>query len=134
MRRDEPRSTGGSRARTRSSSNLSVVTDEIARDSEFERQPEPTPAPVSRRSGADFSWSLAIFLLIGLGFVVFAVQNTRDVDVEFLRWNFTVSLPLLLVVTALIAVIADEIIGLIRRRKRRTRLAEREELKRYRGQ
>ena len=134
MKRDEPRSTGGSRERTRSSSNVSVVTDDISRDSEFEREPHPTPAPEGRRGGSDFSWSLAVFLLIGLGFVVFAVQNARDVEVEFLRWNFTVSLPLLLVVTALIAVIADEIIGLIRRRRRRTRLAEREELKRYRGQ
>ena len=110
------------------------MTDDIARDSEFEREPDPSPVREVRRSGSDFSWSLAVFLLIGLGFVVFAVQNARDVEVEFFRWNFTVSLPLLLVVTALIAVIADEVIGLIRRRRRRTRLAEREELKRYRGQ
>ena len=109
------------------------MTDDIERNSDFEREPDPTAVPEARRSGSDFSWSLAIFLLIGLGFVVFAIQNARDVDVEFLRWNFTVSLPLLLVVTALIAVIADEIIGLIRRRRRRTRLAEREELKRYRS-
>jgi uncharacterized integral membrane protein len=71
--------------------------------------------------------------LIGLGFVVFAVQNAVDVPVEFFTLDFTVSLPLLLVVTALIAVIADEIVGLIRRRRRRQRMAEREELKRYRS-
>jgi len=65
--------------------------------------------------------------------VLFAVQNTIDVPVSFLTWDFYASLPLLLVVTALIAVIADEIVGLIRRRRRRRRNLEREELKRYRG-
>ena len=109
------------------------MSDDTTRDSDFEREPDLTPATGGRRATSDFSWSLAIFLLIGLGFVVFAVQNPTDVDVEFLTWDFTVSLPLLLVVTALIAVIADEIIGLIRRRRRRRRLADREELKRYRG-
>ena len=134
MKRAEPRTTGGSRALTQWWSNVSLVSDDIARDSEFERLPDPTPPPEARRGGSEFSWSLALFLLIGLAFVVFALQNRDDVDLTFLRWDFTVSLPLLLVVTALIAVIADEIIGLIRRRRRRTRLAEREELKRYRGQ
>ena len=110
------------------------MNDEIgAGDSGFERQPEAPVSEKPTRSGSDFSWSLAVFLLIGLGFVVFAVQNTIDVPVRFLNWEFDVSLPLLLVVTALIAVIADEVIGLIRRRRRRRRIAEREELKRYRG-
>lgn len=109
------------------------MTDDAVRHSGFEREPDLTPSAEPSRTGSDFSWSLAVFLLIGLAFVVFAVQNTIDVPVKFITWDFTVSLPLLLVVTALIAVIADEVVGLIRRRRRRTRLAEREELKRYRG-
>ena len=103
-----------------------------AGDSGFEREAD-VPKSEPTRSGSDFSWSLAVFLLIGLGFVVFAVQNTIDVPVRFLTWEFDVALPLLLVVTALVAVLADEVVGLIRRRRRRTRNAEREELKRYRG-
>jgi uncharacterized integral membrane protein len=109
------------------------VSDDFGRGSEFEREPDLTAATEPAKAASDFSWSLAVFLLIGLGFVVFAVQNAVDVPVEFLSWDFTVSLPLLLVVTALIAVIADEVVGLIRRRRRRQRLAEREELKRYRS-
>lgn len=99
----------------------------------FEREPDLVQKAETTKSVSDFSWSLAGFLLIGLGFVVFAVQNAIDVPVEFFTLDFTVSLPLLLVVTALIAVIADEIVGLIRRRRRRQRVAEREELKRYRS-
>ena len=114
------------------SSKVGGVSDE-GRDSEFEREPDVIPAAEVTKPGSDFSWSLAVFLLIGLGFVVFAVQNTIDVGVKFLAWDFDVSLPLLLVVTALIAVIADEIVGLIRRRRRRSRNKDREDLKRYRG-
>ena len=114
------------------SSNVGGVSDE-GRDSEFDREPDVIPATESTKPGSDFSWSLAVFLLIGLGFVVFAVQNMIDVQVSFLAWDFDVSLPLLLVVTALIAVIADEIVGLIRRRRRRIRNKDREDLKRYRG-
>jgi uncharacterized integral membrane protein len=114
------------------SSNVGGVSEE-ERDSGFEREPDVIPGTDATKPGSDFSWSLAVFLLIGLGFVVFAVQNTIDVQVSFLAWEFDVSLPLLLVVTALIAVIADEIVGLIRRRRRRRRNQEREELKRYRG-
>jgi uncharacterized integral membrane protein len=110
------------------------VSDEPRDDgASLEREPDLVPATTATKPSSDFSWSLAGFLLIGLGFVVFAVQNAVDVPVEFLRWDFTVSLPLLLVVTALIAVISDEIVGLIRRRRRRRRLAEKEELKRYRS-
>jgi uncharacterized integral membrane protein len=109
------------------------VSEDSASDSGFEREPDLVQNSEKTKRDSDFSWSLAIFLLIGLGFVVFAVQNARNVDVKFLMLDFTVSLPLLLVVTALIAVIADEIVGLTRRRRRRQRMAEKEELKRYRG-
>jgi uncharacterized integral membrane protein len=110
-----------------------VSDDSTSADPDFEREPDLVQKAEKTKSDSDFSWSLAGFLLIGLGFVVFAVQNAVDVPVEFLMLDFTVSLPLLLVVTALIAVIADEIVGLIRRRRRRQRMAEREELKRYRS-
>jgi uncharacterized integral membrane protein len=110
-----------------------VSDDSTSGDPGFEREPDLVQKAEKTKRDSDFSWSLAGFLLIGLGFVVFAVQNAVDVPVEFFTWDFTVSLPLLLVVTALIAVIADEIVGLIRRRRRRQRIAEREELKRYRS-
>ncbi|HUP17282.1 MAG TPA: lipopolysaccharide assembly protein LapA domain-containing protein [Acidimicrobiia bacterium] len=109
------------------------MSDDSTSDPGFERESDLVQKSEKAKGGSDFSWSLAVFLLIGLGFVVFAVQNTDNVNLRFLRWEFTVALPLLLVVTALIAVIADEIVGLIRRRRRRQRMAEREELKRYRG-
>lgn len=98
-------------------------------------QAEPTPSPsppASRRGDSGISIGLVLFLLFTALFVVFVVQNSDSVPVKFLNWEGRFPLPLILVVTALVAVMADELFGLIRRRRRRQRLAEREELERYR--
>lgn len=94
---------------------------------------EPAPPPsVPRRGDSGISIGLVVFLLFTALFVVFVVQNSDSVPVKFLNWEGRFPLPLILVVTALVAVMADELFGLIRRRRRRQRLAEREELERYR--
>ncbi|MGH8928493.1 MAG: hypothetical protein ACRDWH_09095 [Acidimicrobiia bacterium] len=101
-------------------------------ESPAEREPEPVAATPTPASDSGVSWAFALFLLVGLGFVTFAVQNMADVAVKFVVWEFTVALPVLLGVTALIAVIADEVVGVARRRRRRLRIAEKEELERFR--
>ncbi|MDP3984000.1 MAG: LapA family protein [Acidimicrobiia bacterium] len=100
------------------------------RNSDQEPAPPPPAAPPTGDSG--LSWGVAVFLLFSLLFVVFVVQNSNDVPVRFVNWEGTFPLPLILVVTALLAVVADEVFGLLRRRRRRRRLAEKEELARYR--
>lgn len=103
-------------------------------DPAFQKEPDRAPATVRKGTDSGFSWGLALFLLAAVVFVVFVVQNTTDVPVELFGADYTVPLPILLVTTALIAVIADEIFGWARRRRRRSRLADREELGRYRGE
>ncbi|HEY7564009.1 MAG TPA: LapA family protein [Acidimicrobiia bacterium] len=103
-----------------------------ADDAAFEKEPDLIPATEAAKPDSGFSWGLAIFLVAAVLFVVFVVQNMSDVLVKLFGWEFTLPLPLLLVITALIAVVADEIFGLMRRRRRRRRLAEKEELARYR--
>ncbi len=93
--------------------------------------PAPTPPPATR-SDSGLSFGLVIFLLLAAVFVVFAVQNAASVPIRFLSFEGSFPLPLILVITALLAVVADEIVGLLRRQRRRRRLAEREELERYR--
>lgn len=103
-------------------------------DASFQKEPDLLPPKSKPPRGSGVSWGVAIFLIFALVIVVFVVQNTANVPVKFLSWEGTFPLPLLIVVTALLAIIADEIVGVIRRRRRRIRFAEREELKRYRGQ
>lgn len=64
--------------------------------------------------------------------MIFIAQNTTSVSVNWLWVEFSAPLVVLLLATALIAVVLDEIIGLLFRRRRRRRLTEREELGRLR--
>lgn len=83
--------------------------------------------------GTGFYVGLVAIFLFGLALFILAVQNTQDVEIDFL--GFTFSLPLFAVAigAALIAVVLDELIGLVWRKRRRTRLEERAELDRFRA-
>ena len=94
---------------------------------------KPTEPLVKAPTDSGLSWGLALFLLGSLVFVVFIVQNSDSVLVKFLNWEGRFSLSLILVITALLAVIADEVFGVLRRRRHRRRAEEREELKRFRS-
>ena len=82
-----------------------------------------TPAQADRRrSGAG-----AIASLGGLGaLVIFMLQNTDDVTVEFLFWEFTMPLWLLTLAAAAVGAIVWLGFGVLRRhRRRKERRAER---------
>ena len=69
----------------------------------------------SRRLGAG-----AIASLAGVGLlIVFMVQNTEDVELNFLFWDFTWPLWLLTIVSALLGALVWFGLGVIRRHRRR---------------
>lgn len=80
------------------------------------------------------SWGLGIALLLGLIVVIFAVQNTNSVEISFLGWSWTMPLAFVIFLVAVISAIADEMFGLVSRRRRRRRQADKEELKRLRAE
>jgi len=62
----------------------------------------------------------AIVSLAGLAaLIIFMVQNTDDVNVEFLAWDFTWSVWLLTLVSALIGALVWFGLGVLRRHRRR---------------
>jgi uncharacterized integral membrane protein len=62
----------------------------------------------------------AIASLVGVGLlIVFMVQNTEDVELEFLFWDFTWPLWLLTIVSALLGALVWFGLGVIRRHRRR---------------
>jgi uncharacterized integral membrane protein len=62
----------------------------------------------------------AIASIVGVGLlVVFMVQNTEDVELNFLFWDFTWPLWLLTIVSALLGALAWFGLGVIRRHRRR---------------
>jgi len=63
----------------------------------------------------------AIASLTGVGaLAVFMIQNTDDVTAEFLLWDFTCPLWLLVLVSALVGALVWLGFGVLRRHRRRT--------------
>jgi uncharacterized integral membrane protein len=92
----------------------------------------PTPAVVSVDAG--IPWGLIFFLILSVLMAVFAVQNTQDVELEFLGWAGEFPLIMIIVGVFVAAIVLDEILGTILRRRRRTRRLEKQELEHYRKQ
>lgn len=82
--------------------------------------------------GTGFYVGLVVSLFLALALLLLAVQNTQQVTIAFLAWDFDVPLFAVAVGGALLAVILDELIGLVWRRSKRARLEERAELDRLR--
>jgi uncharacterized integral membrane protein len=77
-------------------------------------------------------WS-AVALLVGLALlVIVALQNTHDVAIDVLWFDFEAPLSLLVLVVVGITIVVTEAVGLIWRRRRRTQRRERDELERLR--
>jgi len=83
--------------------------------------------------GTGFYVGVVAILLFALALLVLAVQNTQEVDVDFFGLEFTVPLFAVAIGAAILAIVLDELIGLVWRRRRRTRLEERAELGRLRA-
>lgn len=84
--------------------------------------------------GTGFYVGLAAILLFALILLLLSVQNTQEATISFLAWTFSIPLFAVAIGAALIAVILDELIGLIWRRTVRGRMAERAELEELRSQ
>ncbi len=89
-----------------------------------------TPPPVQINAG--IPWGLIFFLILSVLMAIFAVQNTQDVELGFLTWSGEFPLIMIIVGVFVTAVILDEILGTILRRRRRTRKLEKQELERLR--
>jgi uncharacterized integral membrane protein len=83
-------------------------------------------------TGSGVAWGAVIMLLALALLVVFVIQNTDPVPVEFLWLDGQYPLSLVILVTVAIVVLFVELFGLLYRRRRRKRLAERQELKTFR--
>jgi len=101
-------------------------------------KPEPVaiPEPDQHRvfAGTGISWAFIFGAILTAAIIVLAVQNTDTVPVQLFFWETEAPLIIVMLITALVVILIDEMIGLIIRRRKRKVLAEREELKRFRSQ
>jgi uncharacterized integral membrane protein len=101
---------------------------------ESSRTQEPRTQETPRARGAGFTSGAILLFLSALALIIVTVQNTENVEFEFL-W-VDVSTPLVVVIMVAIAatIVIDEVVGFFWRRRRRIRRQERDELRRLRKQ
>ncbi len=75
---------------------------------------EPTPAP-----GRSVSAGMVLGAVLGAALVLFVVQNTRRITVEWLVFETRQPLWLVLLVTAAVSAVVVELVSGARRRRRR---------------
>lgn len=76
-------------------------------------------APGTTKEGARLSGG-AIASLVGIAaLVIFMVQNTNDVKIKFLVWNFTWPVWLVVLVSAVVGALVWFGLGVMRRHRRR---------------
>jgi uncharacterized integral membrane protein len=83
--------------------------------------------------GTGVFWGLVVGVVLAIIVVVFAAQNTQSATIKVLPWDWSSPLFVVVLISLLIGIVLDEIVGLLFRARRRRRLAEKEELKRLRG-
>jgi len=86
----------------------------------------------TRLRGLGLWWTFAAALVVLAAVIVAVAQNSRHVRLHYLAWNTSVSLIVVMLTTALVAVFLAEVGGLIWRRRRRTRNGRLSELERLR--
>lgn len=84
--------------------------------------------------GTGLFWGLVVGVLLAVIVIIFSAQNTGDTPVKFLWWEWASPVFAVILVSLLMGIVLDEIVGLLFRSRRRRRLAEREELNRLRRQ
>ena len=98
-------------------------------DDIYDVEDQLEPEPSRERVRDPFPWGAMLLLLWAVALIVFSVQNADSTTVEFLAWEWTMPVALLVMVTALVTLVVSAVGGAIYRRRRRKLRILREESK-----
>jgi uncharacterized integral membrane protein len=89
-------------------------------------------APTKERVfvGTGLFWGLIIGVVLAIGVLILAAQNTDSITVTFMAWEFSTPLIVLILGAILIGVVFDEVFGLFYRTRRRRTQRDRDHLAR----
>jgi uncharacterized integral membrane protein len=89
-------------------------------------------APTKERVfvGTGLFWGLIIGVVLAIGVLILAAQNTGSITVTFMAWDFSTPLIVLILGAILIGVVFDEVFGLLYRTRRRRTQRDRDHLAR----
>jgi len=94
---------------------------------------ETKTGPVVRERvfvGTGLFWGLIVGVVLAAGIVILAAQNTASTTIEFLGWDFSTPLIVVILGALLVGVVLDELFGLIYRSRRRRTLGDRDQIER----
>jgi uncharacterized integral membrane protein len=117
-----------------SAASETPVTEDGQRDPSS-AAPDASPAASPARrvyAGTGILPLVIAAILFGVVLIAFVAQNSERIQLELFWFDFRLSPAVLVLASMLIAVVADEVFGLMLRRRRRGRLQDREELERLR--
>ncbi len=86
---------------------------------DVDSQLEPEAAPDRARPGVP--WGAIVLLIWAVALIIFSVQNAESTTVEFLAWDWSMPVALLVMITALVTLFVTAIGAAVYRRRRRRR-------------
>jgi uncharacterized integral membrane protein len=93
---------------------------------------EKAAPPFPHEPGPSFPWRLSLFLVLIVFVVIFTVQNTQSVELRFLQWAWALPMAVIILISVVVTIVLDQILGGILKRRRLRLQRERKELKRLR--
>lgn len=88
---------------------------------DIDEQLEPEQAPAVKAPREGIAWGAILLVIWAVVLIVFSVQNAESVTVEFLSWDFDLSIAVLVMLTALATLIISTLSSAVYRRRRRKR-------------
>jgi uncharacterized integral membrane protein len=111
----------------------SEVSDRSALSPDAPNGPSTAPRAANKERvfvGTGLFWGLIIGVVLAIGVLVLAAQNTASITVTFMAWDFSTPLIVLILGAILIGVVFAELVGLFYRTKRRRTQRDRDHLER----
>ena len=118
---------------TRSTTTSNEVSDQAVVMPDATAGPSSTAraAPKERVFvGTGLFWGLIIGVVLAVGVLILAAQNTGSITVTFMAWDFSTPLIVLILGALLVGVVFDELSGLFYRTRRRRTQRDRDQLER----
>jgi uncharacterized integral membrane protein len=118
---------------SRSTTTSSEMTDQTDRVPDTQAPPSTTAQAASKERvfvGTGLFWGLIIGVVLAIGVLILAAQNTDSITVTFMAWDFSTPLIVLILGAILIGVVFAELFGLFYRTRRRRTQRDRDHLQR----
>ncbi len=111
------------------------MIDLTGRSSDAMAEPAPTTKTAAKERvfvGTGLFWGLIVGVVLAIGVIILAAQNTANITMAFTGWEFSTPLIVIVLGALLIGVVLDELFGLFYRARRRRTQRDRDQLERLR--